>query len=217
MPNGAQKNHMTSIEAASRSLWKTLGQMQKVWLAVYGEELVIHSKEPRAGVDEAIVRFKERLAQPEDRARIEKAVGVELDNSVPESDDEVVAAVVPKSGKGVIRDVDDLTPNQVRSAMWVTVALNAPDEGEPPNDIEVPDFLRQTLREIWHEEGLTGRINVGANKHWPRLWEYLWETEADLERDGVRYMQIMNVGRGRVAEFPEDPRRLRVRIRGGFF
>lgn len=138
-------------------------------------------------------------------------------NPTHDSTSDGYALVAPESSDTVIRDIDDLTPNEVLNGMRAVATSYSPSDEDKTVDVPVPVFLRESLREVWKAKGVEGRINVGANRHWPRLWEYLVDLEIEAEHYGARHFRIMNATRGAVAAFPEGPQRVRVRITGSFF
>lgn len=79
--------------------------------------------------------------------------------------------------------------------------------------IELRQFLRAVLDQLY-DSSVTRRPNVGANKHWPRLLQYLREIEEETywsqDERGVRLAN--KSGRGRVAQAPNDPNRLALLI-----
>ena len=83
------------------------------------------------------------MASPDKRKRIQEIVGVEIKEGEELSEDDVLDIVAPESAGDVIRDIDDLTPNQALTASWAVAALNEPNEDEPHPG---PEFVAKAVR-----------------------------------------------------------------------
>lgn len=109
------------------------------------------------------------------------------------------------------KSLDDFTPNQIFNAFLAT----AIEEGQEDETIDLPatDFLRKVISKLFQSTNTQGRVNVGSNRHWPRLWQWLSEySERTDFGDGIG-VKILNASRtGPVARFPAEPASLIVRI-----
>lgn len=112
---------------------------------------------------------------------------------------------IPKSS------LDDFTPNQIFHALASAAEFLSSEAG--PVDIECIVYLKTALKILFEQSEEFGRFNVGRNRHWPRLWQWLREYAEETVYDEGTGLKVMNASRtGYVAEFPRDPAALLVRI-----
>lgn len=112
-------------------------------------------------------------------------------------------------------DIDDVSPNLFKSSC-VAEAKRHP-EGEVV-DVALPDFLRAVMKAVGAKMGWSKRVNIGANRHFPRMVEWLREIQNESEwEDGTFGLRLMNLkGAGQVRSYPTDPATLKVRIRSDY-
>ena len=115
-------------------------------------------------------------------------------------------------------DIDDFTPNQLWELIWSQARSLCHDD---PTDVLMTEFLRPIYRELPKIAGTTKGMHVGrrANRHFWRVLQYLREAqEATTWTDGNIGLKIMNAsGRGAVAEFPDGPDKLKIRLNSAYF
>ncbi len=116
----------------------------------------------------------------------------------------------------LVKSVDDLTANQIFAAIHA-VAFDSGSDRELV-EMGLDRFLRLVVRRIFDDNKINGRINIGPNRHFPRLFQWLGEYAKSTEwEDGVG-LKIRNLsGRGRVTRYPTtDPKLLKVVIDRGY-
>jgi hypothetical protein len=180
---------------AARAYWNALAKLRAAWREVYGDDLPTHGNMAKDAFEQAIALMKQRLAQ-------DAAGGRRLRDALDVEAKEDIAEVLLGYA-----DMDDLPPAAVKQALL--------DECRRlgTSRVEVRDLLRPVLDALFKGE-TTRRPRIGANRHWPRLLQYLRELqeETDWRPDG-RGMAIVNSGgRGPVARNPRDPALLAIRI-----
>lgn len=123
------------------------------------------------------------------------------------SEEEIQRIIESAIGKSI----DDFTPNQIFNA-FEAAAIDAAQDGETI-DLPATEFLRNAISKLFQSTNTKGRFNIGSNRHWPRLWQWLSEySETTDFGDGIG-LKILNASRaGRVAEFPAEPALLIVRV-----
>ena len=180
---------------AARAYWNALTKLRVAWRDVFNEDLPTHGNLAKDAFEQAIALMKQRLAQ-------DAAGGRRLRSALDVDAKEDIAEVLLGYA-----DMDDVTPSAVKQAML--------DECRKLGStrVEVRDFLRPVLDALFKAE-TTRRPRVGANRHWPRLLQYLRELQDDTDwRPDGRGIQIMNSGGGGpVARNPHDPTLLAMRI-----
>lgn len=112
-------------------------------------------------------------------------------------------------------DIDDVSPNLFKSSC-VAEAKRHP-EGEVV-DVALPEFLRAVMKAVGSKMGWSKRVNIGANRHFPRMVEWLREIQNESEwEDGNFGLRLMNLkGAGQVRSYPTDPATLKIRIRSDY-
>lgn len=176
---------------ASQAYWNALSKLRSAWREVFDEDLEAHGSRAMDSFENALENLKARLrGDPENRKKFLACLDVE-----PGED---IANVLLRWA-----DIDDLTPNQVKSA------LLGEFQKAGAGYIDLRPILRTTLDALF-DSAQTRRPRVGCNRHWPRLLQYLreLEEETDWSPDG-RGVRIVNISRrGPVARDPRDPGRL---------
>jgi hypothetical protein len=173
---------------ASQAYWNALRKLREAWREVFNEELEAHGSRAMETFGSALENLKERLRQ-------DSAGGKRLLDVLDVEQGEDVAEVLLGWA-----DLDDLTPNRVKGAMLAK--LQTCGRGR----FELRPFLRDVLDSLF-DSSRTTRPRVGANRHWPRLLQYLRELEeaTDWSPEG-RGVRLANIGgRGPVAREPRDP------------
>lgn len=194
--------------ASSKTYNKAITEIKAVWRDAFGEEL-------RVAGDQPSQRFKNMTEELRrifvDRAYKQKFIEA-LDMDILGGKDATVEDVVKSvANDSVLRSVDDLTPNQILVAIE-TVALECGSDEELV-EVNLANFLRLVVKNIFLENDINGRINIGANKHFPRLYQWLTEYAETTEWPGGTGLKVRNLsGKGRVAKRPADPKLLKVVI-----
>lgn len=184
-------------KAATQAYWNALSKLRTAWRTVFNEELeAIGSRGKEAfenGLESAMARLRRDDAG---NMRLRQMLDVDPQEEIVE----VLLQYV---------DLDDFSPKVIKQAMLDECRKR----GRTKVDVELRTFLRSVLDDLF--DGSTKRRpNVGSNRHWPRLLQYLRELEeqTDWSPDG-RGIRLANIGgRGPVAREPRDPGLLRLII-----
>jgi len=179
---------------AAKAYWNALTKLRAAWRDVFGEELPTVGNRAMDAFEQAIAQVKERLSSDvAGAARLRTALDVE-----PKED---IAEVLLGHA-----DMDDVPPKSVKEAMLQQCALLGAGRHE------LRSLLRPVLDGVF-AKAKTRRPRVGANRHWPRLLQYVRELEEDTTWSTGKGVHLMNAGGGgRVARHPADPADLVVRI-----
>lgn len=180
---------------AAQAYWNALTKLRSAWKEVFGEDLPTVGNRAMDAFEQAIDVMKVQLAT-------DAAGGKRLcDHLDIDTKDDIAEALLGWA------DMDDLPPKVVKQAM-LEECLNLGDGRH-----ELRSLLRPVLDKVF-ADGKTRRPRVGANRHWPRLLQYLRELEEETDWSPAgRGIRLMNLGgRGRVAREPSDPANLAVRI-----
>ena len=180
---------------AAQAYWNALRRLREAWRTVFDEELTTSGSGAKDQYLSAVEEIERRLRSQADKRQ-------ELRQELDVAPDEDIAETVL-----ALADLDDLAPNEVKGAIYAE-AQRLVDEGR--REVELHVFLRAVL-DVLFSENRTRRPNVGVNRHWPRLLQYVREAEweTDWSPDG-RGLRLANAGGGRVAQEPRDPRKLRL-------
>lgn len=178
---------------ASQAYWNALRKLRVVWRDVFDEELEAKGGFAMEAFEDALQNLRERLKRdPEGGKQLLASLDVE-------SEEEVEKVLLRWA------DIDDLTPNQVKTALLDEFRKR----GEGRHDLR--GVLRDVFKTLFNGSQ-TKRPLVGANRHWPRLRQYLreLEQETDWTPDGTGIRLVNASGKGRVADMPQDPGKLNV-------
>lgn len=188
-------------KGAAQAYWNALSRLKEVWMDVFGTELYIEQSKAKDAFQEAVAKVSHALASNPQNT---KDFGEYGDIQNPE-DPNCLAQALLKAA-----DIDNLSPNFLIGIMLERLSELSLNE---TYEIELRYFLRDVLDDAF--EGLgTRRPNVGANRHWPRLRQYLREIE-EVYTGHTRAqpsMMLRNTRGGRMALNPRDPRRLTLLI-----
>lgn len=179
-------------KAASQAYWNALNMLRDAWRYVLDEEL---ETPPGNRAKEA---FENALDQVKKRLNEDAVEGERLRNRLDVDSSESIRDVL--LGRA---DLDDRTPNQIKAAMFTAF------QGKGVGRFELSAVLRDVLDALFDARDMR-RPRVGANRHWPRLLQYLREIEeeTDWSPDGRGIKLTNSGGRGPVASEPRDPLRL---------
>lgn len=178
---------------ASQAYWNALSKLRTAWREVFDDELEAHGSRAMETFENALENLKTRLQQDAPGGKRLLAV---LDVQPGENIEDVLLSWA---------NIDDLPPTAVKAALLAELRT----QGEGPSELR--PILRAALDALFADR-TTRHPRVGANRHWPRLLQYLREIEeeTDWSPDG-RGMRLANIGgHGPVANEPPDPARLRV-------
>ena len=189
-------------KAAAQAYWNAKRALCDAWREVFDEELEARGVRGKEAFEDAVSNAKIQLrAKVAGETKLRSVLDVEPGDDLGE-------ALLTSA------DLDDLPPNIIKESMRRHIEACVDDGNLRPS---VRTVLRSTLSELFSEEEVR-RPNVGANRHWPRLLQYLRELEfeTDYSPDG-RGVRIANIGgRGPVAQSTPDPSRLSLIIEPAF-
>lgn len=178
----------------SQAYWNALNKLRAAWREVFNEDLPTAGNRAKDAFEQAIYQIKQRLSAD---APGEKRLRDALDVDAKED----IADVLLRYA-----DMDDIPPKVVKQSM-VEQCLRLGDGRH-----ELRALLRAVLDQMF-ADAKTRRPRVGANRHWPRLLQYVRELEEDTDWTTGKGVHLMNVGGGgRVARKPGDPSDLVVRV-----
>lgn len=190
-----ERSSVQGGKAASQAYWNALSTLRSAWKEVFNEDLPTEGNLAKSAFEQAISQIKQRLANDSAGA---KRLRLELDLDIGDDIAEVLLSYA---------NIDDLPPNVVKHA----IREECIRLGEGRHELR--SVLRPVLDSLF-SGSKTRRPRVGANRHWPRLLQYLRELEEDTDWSPAgRGLRLMNAGSGgRVAAEPADPATLAVRI-----
>jgi hypothetical protein len=182
--------------AAIRTYEKCISTLVEV-LSNAGVDFKPHGSGQRARFESVRRELASRLSQEDKREGIWKAAAeFGIERAALAGDDETTFIV---SGANAIAEnpkaavLDDLSPNEIKAAMYQVVETQCPDRQVILTGRE---FFRQALNLIQKEGRTVTRINVVSTNFW-RLLQYLEEVTEEDERvrlHGVgRYIDTVKV------------------------
>lgn len=184
-------------KGASQAYWNAFNKLRDAWREVFDDELEKNGSRGMEAYENALSFIKRKLR---DDATGERALRTVLDVA-PEDD----------IGKALLgADLDDIPPKIIKQSIRDQVDKKR-EQGRIR--ISLRPLLRAALDTLF--DGTSSRRpNVGPNRHWYRLHQYLreLEDETDWSPDGRGFRLANAGGRGPVAQFPRDPGRLDVII-----
>ena len=173
--------------------WNAVNALRDVWLEIYGEHIEV-SVQGKAGFKRLLDEIKRKLVE---KRGIEKIVDELRDRGYDLAEttnpDELFKSLLAPIPLG-IRDIDDITPNEFKSAVYA-VADQARESGYDGEDILLDQFLRRALDHVWGVKDLSGRFNVGENRHFPRMFQWLKEVADETDWGESKGLKIMNTSR----------------------
>lgn len=179
---------------ASQAYWNALTKLRMAWKEVFDEDLPTIGNRAKDAFEQAIGQVTQRLkADATGERRLLDALDVD-----PKED---IVEVLLR-----FADMDDLAPKVVKLA----ILEQCVKLGRGRHDLRA--LLRPVLDQVFAGSAAR-RPRVGANRHWPRLLQYLRELEEDTSWETGTGLHLMNAsGGGPVARRPTDPGDLAVRI-----
>lgn len=180
--------------------------MGEVWEETVGEPMGKLSGYPKDRFRQALDRYAKAIATG--TSGLDKGI-----RGAAQADDVLKSFILDEMKDPfapLAPDVDDVAPSLFKKAIWDEALALADDE---PIDVNLDEFLRAVVKRIGTEMNWSRRINVGENRHFPRMVQWLREVEYDTTTDdGVGLRLLNRAGRGRVAAYPTGPQTLKVRV-----
>jgi hypothetical protein len=200
------------VDGCIRTYGKATRLMMKVWEEEIGEPMGKLSGAPKDRFHEALRHVAGAI-----RARAGNDLGGKLEKAA--QGDEVLKSLIDESLNApdcmLPPDVDDVPPSVFKDAIWAEAFERA---GEEPIDVDLDEFLRSVISRIVTTMEWKRRFNVGENRHFPRMVQWLREVQGESDNGDGKGFQLMNRSRsGSVAANPPGPYGLKVRINGALF
>ncbi|WP_139283986.1 hypothetical protein [Rubrimonas cliftonensis] len=199
----------TDPKQSAMAIEKTITLIKDAWLDVFGEELIVVGGSPTERRSDVIRQLKIKLQQVQSRVLlIDELEVLETDNE--ETMFDILAEEIINPEK--FSSIDDYAPNQVFQSIR-QMSSNALSGSSSTVDISAATFLRGVIGDLRDKVGASRRLNVGRNRHFPRLLQYLREFAETSCVGGEEPFKIMNAaGKGKVAQHPHSPKSLKIRI-----
>ncbi len=190
---------LTFFDGCIRTYGAATRHMMKVWEDVTHKPMDTLSGYPKDRFQEALGYFVQAMESGDAaalRAKLNEATG----------DDEILKSLIDDSlaspDEALAPDVDDVPPSIFKKAIWAEAL-----------DVDLDDFLRAVVSRVVDEMGWKRRFNVGENRHFPRMVQWLREVEEETTWDEGVGLHLMNrASAGRVASYPHSPHNLKVRL-----
>ncbi len=204
--------------AGQRTYAKIISLMDGGFLEVTGTPLQDYSD---LAIDE---RFRKKLNHYLNEIRNNKSASSKLTSELTEvsqtqpilaemiSDGLLSEKSIASENREIILppDIDDVSPNLFKSACYAEAKSVTAKGGI---DSPLNEFLRGVINRVGVSMGWNRRMNIGANRHFPRMAQWLRELEAETHWEtGIGFWLLNVSGTGRVREFPIDPSTLKIRI-----
>ncbi|WP_457588911.1 hypothetical protein [Ensifer canadensis] len=203
-----KKFNRDEMIGASKALGKVIREIRAAWFEAFGTEMIVGGATPSARFDDLLAQLRAKWAGKHDRELLIKALDIHGFDAGGGNVEQVVDFV---SDDSFLRSVDDLTANQILSAMEAVAWEESVEDGVV--ELDLAAFLRMVIKRIFSDNGRKGRIYVGPNRHFSRLFQWLTEYAERTVWEGGSGLKIRNLsGRGRVALHPRDPKLLKVVI-----
>ncbi|MDH4744222.1 hypothetical protein OMP43_09360 [Sphingomonas sp. CBMAI 2297] len=200
---------LSFVDGCVMTYSKATRLMTEVWEAEMGAPMGKLSGSPKDRFREALRHFADAI-----RGHSRTDLGGKLKKAA--QDDAVLKSFIDESlevpDATLPPDVDDVPPSVFKDAIWAEVFDLAVEE---PVDVDLDVFLRPVVARIVAAMGWKRRFNVGENRHFPRMVQWLREVQEESTYGEVAGFRLMNrSGSGRVAAYPAGPYALKVRIDG---
>lgn len=204
--------HLTFFDGCVRTYGAATRMMTEVWAAEFGKPMGMLSGSPKARFKEALDHFVRAMKDDGgpsglDRKLRDAAKGDAVLRSLIDDGLSAQGGTLPP-------DVDDVPPSVFKQAIW-DEALARVDGEDEAIDVDLDQFLRDVVKRVMDQMDWKRRINVGENRHFPRMLQWLREVEDEsIQDEGIGFHLMNRGGGGRVAEYPTGPHGLKVRIDG---
>lgn len=201
----------SDVAASCKTYNKVIRVISVAWEDAYGEPLVVNGGTPTERFQNAMEQLAEKMQFANEISKLFEP----LDVDTPDDLKALIAGLAGGTASGAIRDVGDLTPNQVKQAIRAIASQYGNDSGNI--DVPMNVFLRNVLNLVADSASIRLKMNVGRNRHFPRLLQWLRECEEETIWDDGQGIRIKNSsGTGRVSQYPTDPKKLKITINGEF-
>lgn len=198
---------LTFFDGCVRTYGAATRHMIKVWEDVTNKPMDTLSGYPKDRFREALgyfVRAMETGDATTLRTKLDEATG----------DDAILKSLIEDSlaspEEALALDVDDVPPSIFKKAIWAEALDRVADEAV---DVDLDDFLRAVVSRVIGKMGWKRRFNVGENRHFPRMVQWLREVEEETTWDEGVGLHLMNrASAGKVASYPVSPHTLKVRL-----
>ena len=205
MPSESRRDVMAKAAAYSF----VVVMIRRAWEHIYHEPMQIAGESSEAQFRCCMLLVSEKMQSEDEGMEWRTYLDLELKQVTPEKLG--MAIIDGLSSKTTISEVGDLTPNQFRAAVLRVAWMHVQRQHRVA--IPLPAFLRACLKDVFHTIGGEGRIRVGANRHFWRMFTWLQEVADETSWQGGQGLKDRNAGgRGPVALNPYDPKTLKVHL-----
>lgn len=202
---------LSGAKLGGQIYWNAINALREVWFEIYGETIEI-SVSGKAGFRRLLDEIKYKLVEKHGVAQVAQALneqGYDLDEAI--TADQLLENLLEPKVAG-ITSVDDITPNEFKGAIYHVAELER-ERGNESEDVPLDVFLRRALDHLWKTKGLSGRFNVGENRHFPRMFQWVKEVAAETDWGDEKGLRLLNASkRGAIKANPAGPKGLLVRL-----
>ena len=200
-------HHQTFYDGCIRTYGAATRHMMEVWEDMTGEPMETLSGYPKDRFRKALGYFV-RAMESGDASELRAELNEATENN--ENVKSLIEDSLAFPEKASAADIDDVPPSVFKRAIWAEAIDRAGDETV---DVNLDDFLRAVVARVIDDIGWERRFNVGENRHFPRMVQWLREVEEETTWDEGVGLYLMNrASAGRVASYPTNPRTLKVRL-----
>lgn len=208
MSNAFEYGDRAQVAASSKTYGKVINEIKALWHDALQIEMHIVGETPTARFADMKAQLRGKLEDSEAKRKILEALEADFRTDAEPTVEDIIESV---SDDSIVRSVDDLTANQILNAIEAIALERSAEHGSV--EVNMAVFLREVMTWLFTENEINGRINIGANRHFPRLYQWLKEySESTVWPHGVGLKIKNHSGRGRVANSPVDPKLLKVSI-----
>ncbi|MDQ1157995.1 hypothetical protein QE385_002322 [Sphingomonas sp. SORGH_AS 950] len=208
MANNEQGGRLDFVDGCVRTYGAATRFIGELYLKEGGQEMPTLSGPPKQRYQDAVSLYGNLI-----RGKAGRTIQGDLKSAA--AADPALADLLSDSAavtKGEdLHDIDDVPPNVFKDAIYAEAADRARKDAFVDMDLTV--FLRNVVARTMDGLGWRRRLNVGANRHFPRMLQWLREVEEETLYDRASGLRLMNRGGGgRVASEPGGPDGLKVRL-----
>lgn len=198
---------LTFFDGSIRTYGAATRHMMTVWEDVTGRPMDTLSGYPKDRFKKALGYFVRAMGSGDAVALRAKLDGATKDDKFVKS---LIEDSLASPEEALAPDVDDVPPAIFKKAIWAEALDRVGDEVV---DIDLDDFLRAVVSRVIKKMGWQRRFNVGKNRHFPRMVQWLREVEEETTCDNGIGLRLMNrASAGKVASYPSGPEKLKVRL-----
>ena len=189
---------------------KAISLMSASWERVTGKALDVGNRQPLEAFKEALRQFETRLNKSQKESVLQSLHGDAAEDLEVEDLIKDAIKVSPEKRSNFLNRDMDLVPPRLCLETMREVAL-ASVVNDKVTILPLRDYLVEVMRALAPRMGWTPPLQVGSNRHFPRIWQWLSELSKESRTDESYGIRVINA-QGPVARHPEGPDGLRVKI-----